>query len=87
MTAATSNSGLTVRDVAKLFRVSPDKVRAWISKGELPAVNTSDALCRKPRFVILPHQLAEFAARRQVALPPKKVPRRQKRTAEIDFYP
>src|SRR5262245_18072506 len=44
--------GLTVRDVARRYRVSPDKVRAWITSGELRAVNTATALCGRPRWVV-----------------------------------
>jgi excisionase family DNA binding protein len=40
--------GLTVREVARRYRVSPDKVRAWIRRGELAAVNTASTLCGKP---------------------------------------
>ena len=56
--------GLTVADVARRYRVSPDKVRAWIARGELRAVNTSTALCGRPRRVISPDALAEFERRR-----------------------
>jgi hypothetical protein len=44
--------GLTVHDVARRYRVGEDKVRAWIGRGELKAVNTAAALCGKPRWVI-----------------------------------
>jgi hypothetical protein len=80
-------TGLTVGDVAMLYRVSPDKVRSWIKKGELSAVNTADAKCARPRFVILPHQLAEFETGRIVATAAKKVARRKKIPAGIDYYP
>jgi transposase len=86
--ASTPNMGLTTKEVAKLFRVSPDKVRAWIAKGELLAINTANVMCGKPRFVVLPHQLAEFEARRQATSETvKTLPRRKKRTGEIDYYP
>jgi hypothetical protein len=78
--------GLTVRDVARRYRVSPDKVRAWITRGELKAVNTANALCAKPRYVILPDHLEDFEAKR-VAGPPPKTPRRRRRLAQIDYYP
>jgi hypothetical protein len=84
---ATSAKGLTVRDVARLYRVSPDKVRSWIARGELLAVNTSDVRCAKPRYVVLPHQLADFETCRQVTPPPKKLARRKKKTTGIDYYP
>jgi excisionase family DNA binding protein len=77
---------LTRREVAKLLRVSPDKVMGWIRSGELPAINTASVRCGKPRYVILPHHLAEFERRRQAASPPGPQ-RRRRQPAAIDFYP
>src|SRR5689334_7248369 len=34
-------AGLTVADVAARLRVSPDKVRKWIERGELVGINTA----------------------------------------------
>ena len=79
-------AGLTVRDVARRYRVSPDKVRAWIRRGELAAINTASILCGKPRFVIAPEALEHFERGRQAALPPKS-PRRRKRRVVTDYYP
>lgn len=79
-------TGYTVADVARRYRVGPDKVCGWITRGELAAVNTSTVLCGKPRWVILPEALAAFEMRRQ-GRPPPKPPRRKRRTTEIDFYP
>jgi len=78
-------TGLTVRDVAKRYRVSPDKVRAWIARGELRAVNTASALCGRPRWVIPPDALPIFERRRAGGAPPK--PPRRRRPALIDYYP
>lgn len=78
--------GWTPNELGRLLRVSPDRVRAWIVAGELQAVNTAAALCGKPRYVILPHQLADFERRRQAATPPKPQ-RRRKRTNMTDYYP
>lgn len=77
--------GLTVEDIAKRYRVSPDKVRAWIRAGELKAINTAAARCAKPRFVIPPDALEEFERGRSVAQP--KTPRRKKREEVVDYYP
>jgi hypothetical protein len=79
-------AGFTVRDVAKRYRVSPEKVRGWIARGELGAINTAAALCSKPRYVILPEHLAAFEQRR-MAGPPPKPPRRRKRSEFIDYFP
>lgn len=79
--------GLTVADVAKRFRVSPDKVRTWIRRGDLPAINTADRRCARPRFVVTPESLAAFERRRQAATPNAPKPKRRKRTALVDYYP
>jgi Helix-turn-helix domain len=78
--------GYTPNELARMLRVGPDKVRAWIARGELRAVNTAAALCSRPRFVVLPEHLAEFAARRAAAPPPRPA-RRIKGTTMVDFYP
>jgi transposase len=78
-------AGLTVADLAKRFRVSPDKVRLWIKRGELSAVNTANARCGKPRFVVTADALAAFEQGRQ-ATPPKAA-KRKKRTNLVDYFP
>jgi hypothetical protein len=78
--------GHTPADVASLLRVSVDRVRAWIVAGELGAVNVAKTRCGKPRYVVLPHHLAEFE-RRHAAAQPKPTRQPRKRTTEIDFYP
>jgi excisionase family DNA binding protein len=79
-------AGLTVEDVARRLRVGPDKVRSWITRGELKAVNTAAQLCGKPRWVITPEAIADFEQRRSSAPAPK--PRRRRRQSTlVDFYP
>jgi hypothetical protein len=85
--AGTTGRGLTVADVARRYRVGEDKVRSWISRGELAAVNTSTSLCGKPRWVILPDSLVLFEKRRAAATPARPAPRRRKRAAGVDYYP
>src|SRR4051794_21965418 len=55
-----AQAGYTVADVARRLRVGEDKVRGWIARGELAAINTATALCGKPRWVIPPEALAAF---------------------------
>ena len=64
-------AGLTVRDVSRRYRVGEDKVRAWIARGELRAINTSTLLCSRPRWVVPVDALAEFERRRAGGPPPK----------------
>ncbi len=81
-----THRGMTPQDVARLLRVSPDRVRAWIAAGQLSAVNTARSRCGKPRYVVLPRHLAEFERLLSVA-PPTKPVQRRRRPVEIDFYP
>jgi excisionase family DNA binding protein len=78
--------GYTPGELARLLRVSPDRIRAWIARGELAAVNTADVRCGKRRYVILPHQLAAWVQSR-LAGPPPTPPRRRKPRQLIDYYP
>jgi hypothetical protein len=80
------NTGYTVPELAPLLRVSEDRVRAWIKSGALPAINTNDAKCGRPRFIVLPEQLAEFCRSRSAAQP-QPAPRRPRRKAEVDHFP
>lgn len=82
-----SRHGLTVAEVARRYRVGEDKVRGWIKRGELRAVNTAAAICARPRFVIPPEALAEFEQRHSAAAPQRPARRPRRRTLEIDFYP
>jgi excisionase family DNA binding protein len=78
--------GYTVAEVAARYRVGEDKVRAWVRRGELEAVNVAAALCGRPQLRITPEALAAFEARRSAAPPPMPA-RRRRRSAEIDYYP
>ncbi|VTR93578.1 unnamed protein product [Gemmata massiliana] len=82
----TAGRGFTTAEVARRYRVSEDRVRAWIKSGLLKAVNTADVACGKPRFVVLPEALAEFERTRSPA-PLPKVPRRRRPSNQIDFFP
>jgi excisionase family DNA binding protein len=79
-------TGLTPNELAKLLRVSPDRIRSMIQAGELGAVNVARHRCGRPRYVILPHHLAEFE-RRRAAAPPPKPARRRRRPDTVDYFP
>jgi excisionase family DNA binding protein len=79
--------GYTPNELARRLRVSPDRVRDWIRRGELKAINTASRGGR-PRFVVLPDQLEAFIAGRKAATSPAAPkPKRQKRTGKVDYYP
>jgi transposase len=79
-------AGLSVREVSRRYRVSRDKVRAWIRAGELRAINTAAVLCGRPRWVVPVDSLTQFEQRRAGGRPAKR-PRRQKKTAMVDYFP
>ena len=78
--------GYTPNELARLLRVSPDRIRGWIKSGELSAIDTATIRCGRPRYVVLPHHLAEFE-RRRAASPPPKPARRRRRQELVDYYP
>ena len=55
---------LTSREVAKLLRVSPDKVLGWIRRGQLKAVNVSNRV--RPQYRVGQDDLDAFLAAREV---------------------
>jgi excisionase family DNA binding protein len=84
--SADAAPGYTTADIARRYRVSEDKVRRWITSGELRAINTSSTRCGRPRYVVTADALAAFEAGRSAA-PPPKPPRRPRLSAVKDYYP
>jgi hypothetical protein len=82
----TTPRGYTTADIARRYRVSEDRVRRWITGGELFAINTSDVRCKRPRYVIPADALERFE-RGRAAAQPKPAPRRRRKSDKIDFYP
>jgi transposase len=81
-------TGLTVTDIARRYRVGQDKVRGWIRRGELRAINTAARRCARPRFVVTAEALEEFEQGRSASLPPRQErPKHKKRRAMKDFFP
>lgn len=78
--------GWTVPELARFLRIGPDKLRSLIASGELGAINTASTRCGRPRFIVLPHHLAEWERTRRAATPPKPARRRRKATT-CDYYP
>src|SRR5579871_3890884 len=86
MSIDTLPRGYTTRELAAHYRVSEDKIRAWIARGELRAVNTAAALSGKPRWVIPPEALAE-SERRRAGGEPAKPQCRRRLPAAVDHFP
>jgi transposase len=85
---AHSGRGFTTADLARRFRVSEERVRGWITRGELVGINTSDARCKRPRYVVTPEALAAFEKTRAAADPPRPRRRRPpKKTNYVDYFP
>jgi excisionase family DNA binding protein len=85
MAADHAARGLTTREVARRYRVGEDKVRAWIRRGTLPAIDTGAP--GRPRYVVLPEHLAALEDARRVRLAPGPVRRDRKRICGVDYYP
>src|SRR5438034_8430828 len=84
---AVPERGLTVRDVARRFRVGADKIRAWIANGELAAINTATVMCARPRWIVTADALAAFERRRAGGALAKPTRRRRRQLANVDFFP
>jgi excisionase family DNA binding protein len=76
--------GLTVRETARYLRIGRDRVRDLIRRGELGALNTAARRGGKPRYIVLPVHLEEFARRCRAVPAPKP---RRRRPTPIDYYP
>ena len=61
---------LTPPEIAKLLRVSPEKVLCWIRKAELKAINISEGF--RPRYRIRREDLDLFLRSREVQPPPPR---------------
>jgi hypothetical protein len=77
--------GLTVKECANRFRVGCAKIRGWIARNELFAINTADGP-GKPRWVIPPDAIAAFEARRAGGKPAPR-PKQSQHRPWRDYYP
>jgi hypothetical protein len=78
--------GFSVADLARRWRISPDKIRAFLAKGELIGVNVAANMSGRPQWRISPEAVQLFEKRRSSAPPPKPA-RRQRRTGYVDYFP
>ena len=68
---------LKPREIATRLGVKVDSVLTWIRRGELRALDVSQARGKRPRWRILPGDLVAFELSR-MAQPPKPAMRRRK---------
>jgi hypothetical protein len=67
----------TPPELARRWRVKDSKIVAWITAGELHAINVANKGARRPRYRISPDAVQAFELMRSV-MPPPKVTRRRR---------
>lgn len=77
MSVAAPSRWLSPPQVAEQLGIDPEKVIAWIRRGELNAVNVAENIGGRPRYRIDPQELAAFLQRRSTSPAPKPVRRRK----------
>ena len=78
-------AGYTVSDLARRWRIGPEKVRAFLARGELVGVNVAMSLVGRPQWRITRESVEQFEKRRSSAPQPKPT-RRHKQTNGVDYY-
>jgi excisionase family DNA binding protein len=68
-TSGPHNQPLTVPEVAKLLRVSPDKVLSWIRSGRLRGYNIAERENGRPKYRVNPDDLQSFTQQRAITQP------------------
>ncbi len=76
----------TPPEVAEELKIHPEKVRGWVKKGELLAVNVAASPTGRPRWRIAEADLADFLARRSAPKPTPKMRRRRRVDASVIEY-
>jgi len=77
---------LTPPELARRWRVSPEKILALVARGELAAFNIALRLGGRPRWRIRLADVERFETAR-AAVPTPKAPRRQKAPADfVEYY-
>ena len=79
-----NDPALTPPAIAKLLGVDVHRVLAWIRKGELLASNVGDG-AKRPRWRVMPGDLADFLRRRR-ATPAAKAARPRKKEQTWTSY-
>src|SRR5262245_41173577 len=72
-TGGMPSRALTPPQVADRLSITPEKVLHWIRSGELRAVNVATKLGGRPRYRVIPADLAAFESRRAAVPDPRPV--------------
>lgn len=80
-------AGFSVADLCRRWKIGPDKVHGFISRGELIAVNVATTLSGRPQWRITPEAVTLFEQRRSSGPSAKPKRRRHRRQHEVDYYP
>jgi hypothetical protein len=83
----TGLQGYSVADLCRRWKVGPDKVRAFLGRGELIGVNVASNLSARPQWRITLESVELFERRRSSTPPPKPLRRRRRNGAMVDYYP
>lgn len=70
--ALRTDTPLTVPEVAKFLRVSPDKVLSWIRSGRLRGYNVAERENGRPKYRVNPDDLQSFMQQRAITQPAPK---------------
>lgn len=76
--------GYSVADLCRRWRVGADKVRGFIARGELVAVNVAADVNARPQFRVTPESVTAFERRRSTE-PQAKTPRKRRRSERVDY--
>ncbi len=83
MVSGESSKRLTPNDIASKYGVDVKKVHFWIERGELGALNLAARPDGRPRYVILPDDLARFEQARRVVPKADQRPARRRRRSSV----
>ena len=84
--SATNQEKLTPPQLAKIWGIGPDKVLAWIRKGELKATNVATISGGRPRYLIDKADLRDFEQGRVSALRPRSKSRKRLPSKVTEFF-
>jgi hypothetical protein len=81
-----ADTGFTVADLCRRWRVGPDKVRGFFRRGELVGVNLAANASARPQWRVTPEAVEAFE-RRRTSAPTLKPARRRCRAAQaVDYF-